>query len=85
VVEPPDAEYPALLEQFPLFESARTIIVVEVDRIADSCGYGVPLLKYQEDRSQLPAWARNRGPERLETYRKEKNSRSIDGLPGLST
>jgi hypothetical protein len=84
VVEPPDAEYPALLAHFPAFESMRTIIVVEITRIADSCGYGVPLLKYEEDRRQLPAWARNRGPERLKTYRNEKNSRSIDGLPGLT-
>ena len=84
VVEPPNAEYPALLGHFPAFESARTIILVEIDRIADSCGYGVPLLKYEEDRSQLAAWARNRGPDRLKAYRQAKNNRSIDGLPGLS-
>jgi hypothetical protein len=85
VVEPLDEAYPALLEHFPVFEGTRAVIVVEIDRIADSCGYGVPLLKYEKDRGQLTAWARNRGPERLHTYRKEKNSRSIDGLPGLST
>jgi hypothetical protein len=84
VVEPHDAEYPALQSHFPDFESARSVIVVEIDRIADSCGYGVPLLKYEQDRTQLPAWARNRGPERLKTYRQEKNNRSIDGLPALS-
>jgi predicted pyridoxine 5'-phosphate oxidase superfamily flavin-nucleotide-binding protein len=84
VLEHEDAEYPALLARFPDFESTRAIIVVELIRIADSCGYGVPLLKYEEDRKQLGAWARNRGPEKLKTYRKEKNSHSIDGLPGLS-
>jgi hypothetical protein len=84
VLEPQDAEYPALLGRFPDFESTRAIIVVELVRIADSCGYGVPLLKHEEDRKQLGAWARNRGPERLKAYRKEKNSHSIDGLPGLS-
>jgi predicted pyridoxine 5'-phosphate oxidase superfamily flavin-nucleotide-binding protein len=84
VLEPQNVEYPALLGRFPDFESARAIIVVEVIRIADSCGYGVPLFKYEKDRDQLAAWARNRGQERLKTYRKEKNSHSIDGLPGLS-
>jgi predicted pyridoxine 5'-phosphate oxidase superfamily flavin-nucleotide-binding protein len=86
VLEPKDkdAEYAALLERFPDFESPRAIVVVDVIRIADSCGYGVPLLRYEENRDQLAAWARNRGPERLKAYRKEKNSHSIDGLPGLS-
>jgi hypothetical protein len=84
VLEPHDAEYPALLGHFPAYESMRAIIVIEITRIADSCGYGVPLLKYEDDREQLAAWARNRGPERLRIYRKEKNSHSIDGLPGLS-
>jgi hypothetical protein len=84
VLEPQDAEYPAFLGHFPAFESMRAIIVIEITRIADSCGYGVPLFKYEDDRDQLAAWARNRGPERLRTYRKEKNSHSINGLPGLS-
>jgi hypothetical protein len=84
VVEPSHAMYRELLGHFPPFESTRSIIVVEITRIADSCGYGVPLLKYEEDRSQLTAWARNRGIERLKAYRKEKNSRSIDGLAGLA-
>jgi hypothetical protein len=85
VVEPFDAEFPALSKHFTLFEGMRTIIEIEITRIADSCGYGVPLLKYEKDRDQLTAWTRNRGPERLKAYRKEKNSHSVDGLPGLST
>jgi hypothetical protein len=87
VVEPQsqDAEYSALLGHFPAFEGTRAIIVIEVTRIADSCGYGVPLLRHEKDRDQLAAWTRNRGPERLKAYRKEKNSHSVDGLPGLST
>ena len=84
VIEAHEAEFAALAESFPTRENARSIIVVEVTRVTDSCGYGVPLFKYEGEREQLQAWARNRGPERLKAYREEKNRQSVDGLPGIS-
>jgi hypothetical protein len=84
VVEPHQAEFAALAESFPDHENARSIVVVELTRVRDSCGYGVPLFKYEGERTQLHAWARHRGPEGLRAYREEKNRRSIDGLPGIS-
>jgi pyridoxamine 5'-phosphate oxidase-like protein len=83
-VEPHEAEFAALQGQFPVFEGTRAIIVVEVRRISDSCGYGVPLLKYDAERAELPAWCRKRGTEGLKIYRQEKNRQSIDGLPGVA-
>ena len=78
-VEFPDAT--ALPEQH------RTIIRVEVERIADSCGYGVPLMSYVGERPQSRAWAEGKlakqGPAALEDYKAEKNALSIDGLPAL--
>jgi hypothetical protein len=56
---------------------------VEVERIADSCGYGVPLFQYAGDRNQLTTWADRKGAEGLERYKAEKNRQSLDGLPGL--
>ncbi len=84
VVEPHEAEFAALAESFPDHENARSIIVIELTRVTDSCGYGVPLFKYEGERTQLHAWARHRGSEGLRAYREEKNRRSIDGLPGIS-
>ena len=84
VVEPHEPEFAALAQSFLTCENARSIIVVELTRIKDSCGFGVPLFKYEGEREQLQAWARNRGPERLKAYREEKNRQSIDGLPGVS-
>jgi hypothetical protein len=83
-VEPHEAEFSALKGQFPVYEGTRAIIVVEVERISDSCGYGVPLLKYEAERAELPAWCRKRGTEGLKIYRQEKNRQSIDGLPGVT-
>ena len=51
VFEPHEAEFAILQSHFPVYEGTRAIIVVEVSRISDSCGYGVPLLKH-ESRTQ---------------------------------
>jgi predicted pyridoxine 5'-phosphate oxidase superfamily flavin-nucleotide-binding protein len=83
VVEPHEAEFAALADSFPTFDHVRSIILVEVTRITDSCGYGVPLFKYEGERTQLEAWAKKRGDEGLKAYRQEKNRKSIDSLPGL--
>ena len=84
VVEPHEAEFVALQAHFPVYEGTRAIIGVEVTRISDSCGYGVPMLKFEAQRAALPAWCRKRGTEGLKIYRQEKNRRSIDGLPGVA-
>ena len=65
----------------------RSVIRVEIDRIADSCGYGVPLMTYVGERPQSRAWAERKlakeGPRALDDYMAEKNALSIDGLPAL--
>jgi hypothetical protein len=84
VVEPNAPEFPALAEKFPAYDSTRAIIVVNITRISSSCGFGVPLMKFEGDRPQLVAWAERKGAEGLKEYKQEKNRRSIDGLPGLT-
>ncbi len=84
VFEPGSSEFVDLAARFPEYDSTRAIIVVEVTRVSDSCGYAVPLMQYEGDRKQLFAWAARKGPEGLEVYKREKNARSIDGLPGLA-
>jgi hypothetical protein len=84
VIEPHEPQFAALQAHFPVYEGTRAIIVVEVTRVSDSCGYGVPLLKFEAERAELPAWCRKRGTEGLKIYRKEKNRQSIDGLPGVA-
>jgi predicted pyridoxine 5'-phosphate oxidase superfamily flavin-nucleotide-binding protein len=83
VIEPGDDRFAELAAHFQEFEGTRSIIYVDVSRIADSCGYSVPLLRYEGERSQLTAWAHKLGPEALKTYRHEKNRESIDQIPGL--
>jgi Pyridoxamine 5'-phosphate oxidase len=84
VVEAGTPEFASLIAHFNLIEGMRAIIVMKIQRISDSCGMAVPLLKFEKDRHQLLAWAKHKGPEGLKQYRAEKNATSLDGLPGLA-
>ena len=83
VVEPSDGEWDELIAHFPDFPGVRSVVVVDVERVADSCGFAVPLYEYQGERSQLIDYANRKGPEGLEEYRALKNRESIDGIAGL--
>lgn len=83
-VLPGDDGYDDLRAQFPADVLAvRSVIRVRLDRIATSCGYGVPLMAYEADRTNLRRWAERKGPEAVAAYRADRNGESIDGLPGL--
>ncbi len=82
VIEQSDSDFGNWEARFPKQDGARCVVVVELDRIADSCGYGVPLLSYAGERPQMQAWLDVKGPEGVKTYHQDHNV-SIDGLPGL--
>ena len=63
--------------------SRRAVIVVEVHRIADSCGYAVPVMDMVAERDVLTRWADGKSAEELAAYRAAENAVSIDGLPAL--
>jgi hypothetical protein len=83
VVVPGDDEFDALIPRFSRYTGARALIVLDVARIADSCGFGVPKYVYEGERDTLTKLADARGEEALATYRRQKNGHSIDGLEGL--
>jgi len=56
---------------------------VDVDRISDSCGYGVPAMDFVGERDLLRLNAEKKGQDGLQAYRAQKNAHSIDALPGL--
>jgi hypothetical protein len=85
-VTPEDPRFEELVARFgePELLGLRAVIVVDVHRISDSCGYAVPFMEYLGDRPTLGQWAENKGPAKLVAYRAMKNATSLDGLPGLS-
>src|SRR5262249_27988765 len=72
-----------LAPRFPDHLGTRPIGIVDLDRIAVSCGFGVPLYRYEGERRQLIDWAERKGADGLLVYHDERNAESIDGLPGL--
>ena len=69
-------------------EAQRSVILVDVTRIADSCGYGVPLMSYEGERPHMDLSTAKRlrveGPDAMRAYEQANNLESIDGLPALS-
>jgi hypothetical protein len=85
VLTPHDAEFQQLRPLFPAAPAeARAVIMVTVQRVATSCGFGVPLYRFERERSQIPDWAERKGPEGLREYQRSKNATSIDGLPAVT-
>jgi len=93
VLEPGHDRYDCTAEAFDLAaipaaeHAARSIVLVELQRIADSCGFDVPLMVEQGRRPQRGAWVDNKlakgGRAALAEYVAEHNAESIDGLPAL--
>lgn len=83
--EPGQKGFDALAAHFGALPAlgVRAIVKIEVTRISDSCGYGVPLYRYEGERDQMQRWAERKGAEGIAAYKKEKNAASIDGLPAL--
>jgi len=78
-----DEGFDELAALFPETRGARAVIVVEVDRVSDSCGYGVPLMTLEGERDLLPPYMERKGVEGQADYRRLKNRTSIDGLPAF--
>jgi predicted pyridoxine 5'-phosphate oxidase superfamily flavin-nucleotide-binding protein len=76
-----DPGFDELAALFPARIGARAVIVIDVQRVQNSCGYAVPLYAFSGQRDLLEKWADARAGDRLTAYRAEKNAASIDGLP----
>ncbi len=84
VVAATDPGFAELAGRFPdRHAGPRAVVVVELERISDSCGYSVPRLAMVEERDVLDRSNERRGPEKLRHYRARKNAASIDGLPAF--
>jgi hypothetical protein len=83
VVRPDDAEFDNLRPQFgSLHPGVRAAIVIDVERIADACGYAVPYYDLIDERPVLDAH-HTKAPDDAYIRLVERNRHSIDGLPAL--
>lgn len=66
-------------------QGVRAIVIVEIERVTTSCGYGVPIMEFVAHRSTIGEWLERKGEKGLIDYRMKNNLSSIDGLPGLDS
>lgn len=81
---PGTAAFDEVTALHPDHPSTRAVITVDVERISDSCGWGVPVMEVvTEERELMRLFAEKKGPDGMDEYRAERNAASIDGLLGI--
>ena len=89
-VRPGDAEFGPLRSRFGKAATAgqRAIVLIELTRISDSCGFSIPLMDFRADRDVLDrVHERNEGEhgeQYFHDYWARRNAVSVDGLPALA-
>jgi hypothetical protein len=85
-IRPDDDEFVELRTHFGKDQTAgqRSIVVVDLDRVQESCGYAVPKMEVVEQRSVLDLHHQKKDPASYVAYAATKNAHSIDGLPALA-
>jgi hypothetical protein len=66
---------------FPHYDGERQIILLHIESLQTSCGFGVPVYEHIGDKvisKKLKNWEHHLTKE---AYWQEKNQKSIDGLP----
>jgi len=71
-------QYHSLFKPIP---GERQIIVLKINSVQTSCGYGVPIYELNQERPTLRDWAAKKGEQGIAEYWQVKNQKSIDGLP----
>lgn len=82
-VESHEAGFEKLKAMFPDAPAIRNFIVIDIECIRDSCGYGVPLYEFKCERESLKNWCDSKTDDEMLEYRLANNAVSLDGLPGL--
>jgi hypothetical protein len=86
VVRPDEPEFDRHAHRFNLrHPGLRSLIVVDVERISDSCGYTIPYMELIGERPVLDDVHRKRTAEEWEHRVKNANAHSLDGLPALES
>ncbi|MFI5776193.1 pyridoxamine 5'-phosphate oxidase family protein [Nocardia sp. NPDC051570] len=86
VVRPDDAEFTTLRAHFGTdHPGVRAVIVVDCERIADSCGFSVPYLELVDERPVLDKHHARKSDEDFARRIAGDNSASIDALPALES
>jgi predicted pyridoxine 5'-phosphate oxidase superfamily flavin-nucleotide-binding protein len=80
-IHPRDESWGEYLAMFPDTPGVRQVMEIDIDSAMTSCGYAVPRLDHLTERDTLRKYWEKRSDADLAKYHRNKNTRSIDGLP----
>ena len=75
-----DPGFPALAAHFPPLPGARQVFTIVVDSVQTSCGWGVPRMTLDHERTTLSRYHAQQDPDAY-LAKVAGRTRSIDGLP----
>ncbi|MEM7591891.1 MAG: pyridoxamine 5'-phosphate oxidase family protein [Cyanobacteria bacterium P01_A01_bin.83] len=81
VINQDSSRWEELHSLFPQTPGERQIILLNIELAQTSCGFGVPIYEFKEERDTLIDWAAKKGRSGIEQYQRKNNLESIDGLP----
>lgn len=76
-----DADWASMITHFPPNHAARQVFDLSLDLVQTSCGYAVPFMEFAGERDTLTHWASNKTEEDIQTYWRDRNTKTIDGKP----
>jgi hypothetical protein len=83
VVRPDDDEFSGLLTHFGgQHAGIRAVIVIDVELIADACGFAMPYCELVDERPVLDAHHDKASADRFASLA-DRNRHGVDGLPAL--
>ena len=75
-----DEQFKTYSKLFPNYSGQRQIFKMSIELVQSSCGFGVPLMDYVSERTDLVKWSDKKGPVGIKAYQAEKNKVSLDGF-----
>jgi len=76
-----DNDWADLYSLFEPLPGARQIMLLAIDSVQTSCGFGVPVYEFKQERDTLARQAEHKGEAEIAAYQQKHNQISIDGLP----
>lgn len=83
VIRPGHREWENFHVYFDPRPGERQIIVLDIESVQTSCGFGVPIYEFKEERQTLLKDAERKGEQGVIEYQRRMNQKSIDGLPTM--
>ena len=79
-VMPGSKDWELYSPHFTIYPSTRQLIMARIGLVQTSCGFGVPMYRFEGNRQVHFDWAEGKGKDGLHKYMIEKNRISLDGL-----